>query len=110
MSIIWHILLLSLAIFIIAKVLPSIQIKSFWTAIVVAIVYTLIDLALGWFLRFISFPFIFITLGLVIFVINAIMLWITDKLIEDFKIDGLGATLFAAFLITVTNSILNWIF
>lgn len=42
--------------------------------------------------------------------INAFLLWLTDKFIEDFEIDGFFTTLIAAFLITVINNILKWIF
>lgn len=104
-----NLLLLSVAIFIIAKIMPSIYIKSFWTAIVVALVYSIINFLTGWFLVLVSLPFMIITFGLFKFVINAFLLWITDKLIEDFKIDSFGSTLIAAFLITITDSILRWL-
>ena len=109
MSFILNLLLLSVAVFIIAKIMPSIYIKNFWTAIVVALVYSIINFLTGWFLIFLTLPFIIITFGLFKFVINAFLLWITDKLIEDFKIDSFGSTLIAACLITITDSILRWL-
>ncbi len=109
MSIILNISLLSLAIFIVAKIMPSIHIKNFWTAIVVALVYSVINFLAGWLLFFLTLPFIIITFGLFKFVINAILLLITDKLIEDFEIDSFGSTLIAAFLITIIDSVLRWI-
>ncbi len=109
MVFILNLLLLSVAIFIVAKIMPSIYIKSFWTAIVVALVYSIINFLTGWFLILLTLPFIIITFGLFKFVINAFLLWITDKLIEDFKIDSFGSTLIAAFLITITDSILRWL-
>ena len=109
MSFILNLLLLSVAVFIIAQIMPSIYIKNFWTAIVVALVYSIINFLTGWFLIFVSLPFMIITFGLFKFVINAFLLWITDKLIEDFKIDSLGSTLIAAFLITITDSIFRWL-
>ena len=48
MSVILNPLLLSIAIFIVAKIMPSIHIKNFWTAIVVAIVYSVINFLTGW--------------------------------------------------------------
>jgi len=90
--------------------MPSIHIKSIWTALIVALVYSVINVLLGGLLRFISWPFIFITFGLFKLVINTILLWITDKLIEDFKIDGLINTFYAAVLITIFDSLLRWIF
>ena len=63
MDLIIHMLLLGLAIMIISRSLPGIHIASYWTAIVVAVVYSLIDVILGTVLKFIGVPFIFITLG-----------------------------------------------
>ncbi len=110
MSIIFNLLLLSLAIFIVANIMESIHIKSFWTAIIVAIVYSAINLLAGWLLVLITLPLVIITFGLFKFVINAFLLWITDKLIDDFEIESIGATLIAAFFISIIDSILNLIF
>jgi putative membrane protein len=104
-----NILILSVAVFIVSKILPGIQIKSFITAIIVAVVYSIINFLLGWLLVILSFPFIIITFGLFKFVINAFLLWITDKLLEDFEIKGIFTTLIAAFLITLVDSVIKWI-
>ena len=109
-NIFWSILLLSVSIFLVAEFLPGIRLKNFGTAIIVAIIYSLINYLIGWLLVLLSLPFIIITFGLFKFVINGFMLLITDKMLDDFEIDGIGTTLFAAFLITVIDSILKWIF
>jgi len=106
----WKILLLSLAVFLVARLLPGIRLKGFGTAVIVALVYGLINYLIGWLLLLITLPVVIITFGLFKFVINAVLLWITDKLMEDFEIEGFGTTLVAAFLITVIDSILRWIF
>jgi putative membrane protein len=108
-QIIIKILILSVSIFLIAKLLPGIRVKSFRTAIGVAVVYSIINFLVGWILKLLALPLILITFGLFIFVINATLLWITDKIIDDFEIDGFGLTILAAFLITIVNSILDWI-
>ncbi len=110
MVIIISLLLKSLVIFTVAKTLPGIYIKHFGTAVVVAVVYTLVNFIVGKVLYFFAFPVIILTFGLFTFVISAFLLWITDKLIEDFQIKDIGTTLLAAFLITVSNGLLNWIF
>jgi putative membrane protein len=109
MTTIINILLLSVAVFLVAKMMPTIHIKGFGTAVLVAVVYSVINFLVGWLLILLSLPFLFLTLGLFKFVINAILLWITDKVIDDFEIDGFGSTLIAAFLITVTDSLLKWV-
>lgn len=110
MSILWNILLLSVAIFLVAKILPGIHLKGFGTAVVVSIVYSVINYLIGWLLILVTWPAVFLTFGLFKFVINAFLLWITDKLIDDFEIDGIGTTLIAALLITVIDSLLRWVF
>lgn len=110
MHYLWNFLLLSAAIFIVAKVMPGIKIKNIWTALWVALVYSLINFLVGWLLRFLALPLIFLTLGLFNFVVNAAMLWLTDHFLDDFKIEGLLNTLAAAFLITILNSGLRWLF
>jgi putative membrane protein len=110
MSLIWNLLLLSLAVFIVARIMPNIRVKNFGTAIIVAIVFSVINILVGWLLVLISFPLMIITFGLFKFVINAILLWITNIVVDDFEIKGAVSTLIAAFLIAVIDSVLKWIF
>jgi putative membrane protein len=110
MSTILNILLLSVAVYVVARILPGVRLKSFWTAIIVAIVYSIINLLLFKILVFLTLLPTILTFGLFIFVINAFLLWLTDKFLEDFEIDGFFTTLIAAFLITVINNVLRWIF
>ena len=98
-----NILLLSAAVFVVASLMPAIRIKNYGTALIVALVYSVINFLIGWLLRFLALPFIWITLGLFTFVINAFLLWVTDKLIQDFEIKSIGSTLIAAFLITLIH-------
>ena len=105
-----NILILSVAVFLVSKFLPGIRIKNFMTAIIVAIVYSIINFLIGWLLVILALPFIIITFGLFKFVINAFLLWLTDKIIEDFEIKGIFTTLIAAFLITLVDSLIKWIF
>ncbi|MGA1867732.1 MAG: phage holin family protein [bacterium] len=104
-----HIIFLSAAIFIVAELLPTVHIKNYGTALIVAFVYSLINFFFGWLLVLLTLPAIILTFGLFKFIINALMLAATDKLIEDFEIEGFGSTVLAAFLITLVDSLLKWI-
>lgn len=105
-----NVLILSVAVFLVAQLLPGIRVKNFYTAIIVAIVYSLINFFTGWLLVLLSLPFMIITFGLFKLVINAFMLWLTDQLMEDFKISDLLTTFIAAFLITLVDSAMQWMF
>ncbi|MBF0103502.1 MAG: phage holin family protein, partial [Desulfobacterales bacterium] len=88
MHLILNIIVLSVAIFFVAQLLPGIYLKNYGTAIIVAIVYSLISSLISWFLVFITLPLMVLTFGLFKFVINAALLWVTDQFIEDFKIEN----------------------
>lgn len=103
-------ILLSISIFIVSKLMTGIHLKSFVTAIAVAVVYSVVDLLLWWLLVFISMPLIIISFGLFVFVLNAFLLWLTDQLLDDFEIKDLPTTLIASLIISAINLLLNLFF
>lgn len=109
-DLILHFLLLGGVIFALAEMMPGLNVPGYGTAVVVAVVYGLINVTLGTVLMWLAIPFVVITLGLFMFVINAILLWLTDMLIDDFEIDTAGTTIVAAVIITIADVFLGWIF
>ena len=101
--------ILSVSEFVVTRILPSVHIKGCTTAVIVAFVYGLLKLLLTKILVFLSLPLIVLTFGLFYFVINAFLLWLTDKLIEGFEVRGLFNTLIAALLISLIDTLLRWI-
>ena len=104
-----NLLILSVSVFVVTQILPSVRIKGFSTAVVVALIYGVLKVLLTKILVLVSFPLMVITLGLFYLVINAFLLWIADKLIEGFEIKGFVNTLIAAFLISVIDAVLHWV-
>ncbi len=98
----------SLSVFIVARLLPAVQVRSYTTAVFVAAVYGILKYLFTWILVVITFPLMFLTLGLFLVVINAFLLWITDKLFEGFEISGFLMTVVASVLISVLDVILRW--
>jgi len=105
-----NLLILTVTVFIVANVLPGIRMKNVFTALVVALVYSLVSFFMGWLLIFLTLPFMIITFGLFKLVINAFLLFITDKLVDDFEIKDALTTLIAALLITLVDSGLHLLF
>ena len=94
---------------VLASALPGVRLKSYGTAVVVALVYGLLNFFLGTLVGWILFIPMFLSLGLLGLVINALMLWLTDKLIEDFEIDSVKTTLIMAVLLTIGGVVLSWL-
>lgn len=109
MNVLVNIFFLSIAVFVVAALMPAVKLKNFGTAIVVAIVYSILSFFFGWLFMLLTLPLMIITFGLFKLVINAVLLWLTDLFIKDFRIDGVGPLLLAAFLITVFDWLLHYV-
>jgi putative membrane protein len=75
--------------------------------LLVGVVFGLVNAVVRPVVKFLSFPFILLTLGLLIFVINALMLmltsWLSGQLGLGFHVDGFGTALVGALVITVVT-------
>jgi putative membrane protein len=104
--------LLSAAAFLgVSKLLPGFRIGSFGIALVVSAVYSILYVVLHFILFnvlwILTIPFVILSLGIIFFVVNAVILWLTDKLVEDFDIDGTATLIVAAVLLTIVNWIIR---
>lgn len=68
-----------------------------------AIIFAIINWVLRPFVKFVSIPFIIVTLGLFIVVINMGMLWLLDLLIDQLVILNLTALILGTLLVSVIN-------
>ncbi|MCC6749606.1 MAG: phage holin family protein [Deltaproteobacteria bacterium] len=99
-------LIVAAVVYLMALVLPGMRLRRFRTALVVAGVYGLLNFVLFKVLIFITFPLVvlkYLTLGVFGLVMNAVLLVVTDKLLDDFELSGFGTALLAALGISATN-------
>jgi len=95
------------AIYAAAYLVPGISLQGFGTALLVALVLGLINAVLKPLLVLISFPFIILSLGLLLLVINAAMLKLAAGLLEGFAIDGWIPAIFGSIIITLVSMVAN---
>ena len=67
----------------------------------VALLFAVVNAIVGPVLRLLSLPFVVLTLGLFLLVVNAALLGITAAISERFTVDGLWAAVLGGFLIAV---------
>jgi putative membrane protein len=106
MKIILKMLLTAVAVVILAKILPGIHVDSYTTAILVAIVLGLLRIFIRPLIILFTLPITIITLGLFLFVINAIIILLADKLIDGFDVAGFWYALLFSLLLSFLQSIL----
>jgi len=77
----------------------------------VGLVFTVVHEIVGTIVKLISLPFIILTLGLLLVVINALLLllteWITSQFGVEFVVDGFWWAVLAAIVVSICQSILS---
>ena len=104
-----NVLLSAGLLYAIASLLPGVRMRSFGTAVIVAIVYGVLSYLLFWVIALITFIPMLLSFGLFGLVINAFLLWLTDKLVDDFEIRSLGMTFVMAVFLTLGKIALRMI-
>ena len=103
-------IVLTVSVWLTAKLLPGAYIKNFYTAIPVAIILTLFNVFLKPILIFLSIPFTVITFGLFLFVVNGLIVWWVSKLVDSFSIKTFGWAIVFSLLLSVIQSVLETVF
>lgn len=109
MAFIVNTLVLAASVMLVTKVLPGIRVKSFGTAVAVAIGVSLLNALAYKLLFFLSIPFILLTGFLGFFIINAGILYVVDQALDDFEVKGTGNLFLGSALISLTNGILSFL-
>ena len=78
----------ALALMAVAYLLPGIQVSSFVTALVAALVLGLVNAVIRPILVLLTLPATLLTLGLFIFVINGLLFWLVGSFIQGFVVSG----------------------
>ena len=96
-----------LAIIIAAWLLPGIHIASSLSALLAGVILGFVNAIVRPVLFFLTLPLTLLTLGLFIFVLNAICFALTAWLVPGFSVDGFFSALVGALLVSVVSWILN---
>ena len=102
-----RLLLNGLAIIIAAWLLPGLHLSGTFAALVAGAILGFVNAIIRPVLFFLTLPLTLVTLGLFIFVLNALCLGLTAALVPGFDIDSFWWALLGALLISIVSWILN---
>lgn len=95
---------------VVSRILPGMHIRGgLGSAILVSFVYGLLKTLLQKVLIALAFPVVALTLGAFVLVINAAILWLTDKLLKRFEVDGVLSLLIGAGALSVVDILVDWL-
>ena len=101
-------LLSAISLLIVSRVVPGFYVHGFMAALIAALVIGLVNATLGLFLKLITLPLTFLTLGLFWWVINALMLMFASTLLSpDFVVRGFWPAFWGAIVLSLVNMVLK---
>jgi putative membrane protein len=101
----------AIAIWAAARIVGHVDLNhSWWTVILAALLLTLLNAYVKPVLRVLSIPFIIITLGIALFFLSMLMLWLTSVIVGGFSIHGFWPLVKATVIVWIVNVIFNAIF
>jgi putative membrane protein len=105
MNYILRLLLSALAVVLLANILPGVEVSSYWVALLVALVLSVLNLLVKPLLILLTLPVTILTLGLFLLIVNAIIILLADALVDGFDVQGIWWALLFSLLLSVLQSI-----
>jgi putative membrane protein len=90
-----------------AYLIPGIRVAGIKDALIAAVVLGLLNVLLRPILLFLSFPITIITLGLFIFVVNALVFWLAGQLMRGFQVDSFVPALWGSLVVSAVSFVSN---
>ncbi|MEZ7505232.1 phage holin family protein [Flavobacterium sp. Arc2] len=106
MKLLLRILITSALVLLISNLMTGVHVASFTTAIIVAVVLGLLNVFIKPILVILTLPITFITLGLFLLVINALIIILCDNIVEGFRVDTFFTALLFSIILSVSQSIM----
>lgn len=97
------------ALWIVAQIVPGIEVRGFGGAMIATVVIGILDAVAGPVLRFLAWPITFLTLGLFLLAINAILLKLASLFTPGFYVRGAFNAIVGAAVLSVLNFLLRFL-
>ncbi|MEZ5312714.1 MAG: phage holin family protein [Thermoanaerobaculia bacterium] len=111
MKILVRILLNGLGLWAAAQLLPGIHYSGdLWYLLIAGLVLGLVNLLVKPLITLLSLPLVLVTFGLFFLVINGVVLWLVDKLLDGLAIDSFLWAMLGGLFLAVWNLVLRSIF
>lgn len=92
-------IVVTLSVMLVANVVPGIAVRSFYTALLVALVYGLMNAVVRPLLLILTLPINLLTLGLFTFVLNALLFWLVARIVPGFSVAGFMPAFWGALIL-----------
>jgi putative membrane protein len=101
-------LLLAGALLLVAAFVPGVTVTNYVSALIAAGVLGLFNTVLRPLLVILTLPVTLLTLGLFLFVINALLFWATASVLQGFSVQGFGAALLGSLVYSALGLVIDF--
>lgn len=97
----------ALALWLVARIIPGIEVRDFGSAMIATLVIGVVNALVGPILKLLGLPFIILTLGLFLLVIDAALLKLASLFTPGFRVHGFVAAFLGSIVLTVLTYVLR---
>jgi len=100
-------LIMTASVMIAAYVIPGVTVRSFFSALWVALFLGIVNMLLKPFLILITLPINILTLGLFTFVINGVIILLASSMVKGFQVSGFWIAVLFSIVLSIINYLMN---
>ena len=97
----------AVAIMVATQIIGGVSVRSFYTALVVALVLGLLNAVIRPILVLLTLPLTLLSMGLFIFIINALLVWFAASMIKGFEVAGFWPALMLGLFMWLVSLLTN---
>ncbi|MBC7625634.1 MAG: phage holin family protein [Aeromicrobium sp.] len=99
----------ALALLAVAYLYSGVNVEGIFAAFVAALVLGLVNAVIRPILILLTLPVTLLTMGLFIFVINALLFWLVAEVVKGFTVTGFMAAFIGSLMYSVITLLVNWL-
>lgn len=98
----------ALAFLALPYIVTGISVASFWTALILALLWGLVGVTIKPILLILTLPINLLTFGIFTFLINGFLLWLLSGIVKGFVVDSFWVAVFGALVLSVIHTLTHW--
>lgn len=98
----------ALAFLALPYIISGITVKGFGTALVLALLWGIVNVTIKPILMVLTLPLTLLTFGIFTFIINGFLLWLLGGLVKGFEVKGFLAAILGALVLSAVSSFTHW--
>lgn len=98
----------ALAFLALPHIIPGIAVEGFGTALVLALLWGLVNITIKPILLILTLPFNLLTFGIFTFILNGFLLWLLGGIVKGFVVSGFWVAVLGALALSIVGALTQW--